>query len=511
MTKRKPYVLVKSIDLEFNYVLTIDPEIEPWRAFAATWFDKQIGGRHGKRGALHKFLCLYLPQLGPAKLPQTFFLKSTKLPEIRELLQGIQPKGVIKIVNHVHDFLAWIIHETLTVEDDYGHQVTPAEFHNPIPRLKGSGVVLSETVRTPLPYRYIKELRDIICPGEHFSDWKWAHQAVDHNTYGDWFEVDPGLIDKNDPDCVWRTRKANVYNKAYRAKHGSSYKIGIREIHEIWSPVRAMVISVKLQLPLRTTQVRMLDSGEADTWWYENGTWKLNDHPLAHGIIKTPVEKGVFRRLVNPEDGKVLTGFFINTNKTADIYRVEQEKGYVIPWQHDAVLYWLEKLRNWQERYNPIKTPVPWTELELKHIGEIKSDQVLTDKGTTCFLFRDAAACKNIRDRAKPITLHFAERMWFYLLSELEIRCAARGEALENGTPLSFVKLGSYSTTHFPLHSLRVSLITAYALEGGVPMPVLSKLIAGHARLIMTIYYVKAGVAHVTELMDAAEKRILDR
>jgi hypothetical protein len=41
-------------------------------------------------------------------------------------------------------------------------------------------------------------------------------------------------------------------------------------------------------------------------------------------------------------------------------------------------------------------------------------------------------------------------------------------------------------------------------------MPVLSKLIAGHARLIMTIYYVKAGVAHVTELMDAAEKRILE-
>lgn len=82
MTKRKPFVLVKSIDLEFNYVLTIDPEIEPWRAFAATWFDKQLGGRHGKRAALHKFLCLYLPQLGPAKLPQTFFLRSTKLPEM---------------------------------------------------------------------------------------------------------------------------------------------------------------------------------------------------------------------------------------------------------------------------------------------------------------------------------------------------------------------------------------------------------------------------------------------
>lgn len=510
MTKRKPFVLVKSKDLEFSYVLAIDPEIEPWRVFAAAWFDKQIGGRHGKRAAIHKFLCYYLPQLGPAKHPQTFFLKSTNLPEIRDLLQGIQQKGVIKIVNHVHDFLDWIIHETLTVEDDYGHRVMPAEFHNPIPRLKASGMVLGETVRTPLPYRYIKELRDIISPGEHFSDWKWAHQAVDHNTYGDWFEVDPILIDQNDPDCVWRIRRANVYNKAYRAKNGCSYKIGTREIHEIWSPVRAMAIYVKLQLPLRTTQVRMLDSGETDTWRYENGDWKLNDHRLAQGTIKNPVEKGVFRRLVNPADGEVLTGFFINTNKTADIYRVEQEKGYVMPWQHDAVLYWLEKLRNWQERYNPIKAPVPWTELDLKHIGEIKSDQVLTDKGSTCFLFRDAAACKDIRDRAKPITLSFAERMWYHLLAELECRCAARGETLKEGAPLCFIKHGSYATTHFPLHSLRVSLITAYALEGGVPMPILSKLIAGHARLIMTIYYVKAGVAHVTELMDAAEMRMLE-
>ena len=205
-----------------------------------------------------------------------------------------------------------------------------------------------------------------------------------------------------------------------------------------------------------------------------------------------------------------MTGLYINTNKTADILRSEQEKGYVIPWEHEKVLYWLEKLRNWQTRYNPIKTPTSWTELDHKHIGEIKSDQVLTDKGQNCFLFRDAAACKNLEDRKKPLFINNPERMWFRLLSELGKRCAARSETLDDGTPLEFVKTGSYTTTHYPLHTLRVSLITAYALEGGVPMPVLSKLIAGHARLIMTIYYVKAGVAHVSEIMENAEKRILE-
>lgn len=508
MTKRKPPALVKSRDLEFNYVLAIDPEVEPWRAFAAAWYDKQIGGRAAKRLALDKFLSNYLPRLGPAKFPQIFLLRSTKVPSITDLLHGTtKPKGVSKTVNHLHDFINWVLEEAITIEDDNGHKIVPAEFHNPIPRRKFSGSELSETIRTPLPFRYIKELRDILCPGEHFSDWKWAHQAVVHNTFGDWFEIDPKLIDKNDPDCIWRIRQANVYK---HFSSGNRYRAGTREIYEIWSPVRAMAIYVKLELPLRTTQVRMLDSGEADTWRYECGSWKLSNNPLAQGTNNKPAEKGVFRRLINPGDGKVLTGFYINTNKTADIYRVEQEKGYVIPWQHDSVLYWLEKLRNWQERYNPITAPVPWTELELKHVGEMKSNQVLTDKGCTCFLFRDAAACKDIRDRTKPIVLNCPERMWFYLLSELEARCAARGETLGDGTPLSFVKLGSYSTTHFPLHSLRVSLITAYALEGGVPMPVLSKLIAGHARLIMTIYYVKAGVAHVTELMNAAEKRILE-
>lgn len=117
---------------------------------------------------------------------------------------------------------------------------------------------------------------------------------------------------------------------------------------------------------------------------------------------------------------------------------------------------------------------------------------------------------QNYEDRKKPLFINNPERMWFRLLSELEKRCAARSETLDDGTPLEFVKPGSYSTTHYPLHTLRVSLITAYALEGGVPMPVLSKLIAGHARLIMTIYYVKAGVAHVSEVMENAEKRILE-
>ena len=116
-------------------------------------------------------------------------------------------------------------------------------------------------------------------------------------------------------------------------------------------------------------------------------------------------------------------------------------------------------------------------------------------------------------DRFKPIQEGVPETLWYKLLLELEERCDARGERLPNGHKLSFVVSASENNyrTYYPLHALRVSLITAYALEGGVPMHILSKCIAGHARLLMTIYYTKAGVTYVTELMNEAQVRMSEQ
>ncbi len=63
----------------------------------------------------------------------------------------------------------------------------------------------------------------------------------------------------------------------------------------------------------------------------------------------------------------------VNTNKTADQNKDELERGYIIPWQNEEVLYWLEKLRNWQEKYNPIVKPTDCTTLLTKHTGKKKS------------------------------------------------------------------------------------------------------------------------------------------
>jgi hypothetical protein len=251
-----------------------------------------------------------------------------------------------------------------------------------------------ETVRTPLPYRFIRDLREILAPGRHFTDWSWAIQARESREkttggrYGDWYEVDPSVIDPTDPDCVSRTRTVVRGNRSIT-------------ITQLWSPARSVALLMKLTLPLRTYQVRMLDSGEADTWRYTSSGWVPNTGPLASGDMRHPVRRGVFRRVEDHETRAIHTALYINTNKTADIGKDGNDLGYVIPWQHEELLYWLEKLRNWQQKYNPIDSPTSWDELEVKHLGQTKSEVQLAHLPDACFLFRQAAAKGD--SRAKPI------------------------------------------------------------------------------------------------------------
>jgi len=275
----------------------------------------------------------------------------------------------------------------------------------------------------------------------------------------------------------------------------------------MWYPGRAVALFFKLELPLRTYQVRMLDSGEGDTLFYNQGSWEINKHNAAKGSERKPFSNGFLRKISDPIQGLSMTGLFINTNKTADINKNENNRGYVIPWEHDRVIFWAEKLRNWQTKYNPINHATPWTELTAKHFGAIKPNSVLAAMGEACFLFRDARC--DPKDSDKPIVENSLIVIWRKLLEQLERNCAARGETAISGSPLKFVS-DTENKTFYPLHSLRVSLITAFALEGGVPMPILSKCIAGHSRLLMTLYYTKAGIAYVSDQMGEAEKRLIE-
>nr|WP_258176868.1 hypothetical protein [Photobacterium damselae] len=130
--------------------------------------------------------------------------------------------------------------------------------------------------------------------------------------------------------------------------------------------------------------------------------------------------------------------------------------------------------------------------------------------GEIAFLFRNASA--KGEDKHKPIQHdNGLKTFWYHLLLELENQLAEQGNTLDNGERLKLVVdypegtcEGSKVATAFPSHSLRVSLITAYTMDTQLPLPVISKLLAGHTRLLMTIYYNKITPSVMAEKMSEA-------
>ncbi len=518
----------RASDLTFSWMLTtLGAEWQQWQELAAEWMAAQTSGIETKLTALSRFFESYLYEYASYAVDLPLFFKGYKghlcsSEELEKLTRTKvnSPDKIVKYINNPTDFIDFVIAKVFSEEDDNGNLVLLVE--NPLSKIKVQGRD-TETVRTPLPYRYIQDLRQILCPlpdkpeltaieqnlkdGEilqpayhyrYFKHWTWAQLQTGqsaNSTGGDWFEVEPELIDKTDPDCVWRTKEVT--------RKGEQITL-----HQIWSPVKAMIVFMKLHLPLRTYQVRMLDSGEADTWRYERGQWAVNTkHDFALGSEKRPFGKGVFRRIHDTMTGLYSTGLYINTNKTADQNKDELERGYIIPWQNEEVLYWLEKLRNWQEKYNPIAKPTDCTTLKIKHTRHKKSEKQLESMGEIAFLFRDAAA--KGEDKQKPLQINATDYFWYQLLLELEKNLAEQGHTLDNGERFKLVvdysdDIRGKKSTLFPLHSLRVSLITTYTMDTQLPLPVISKLLAGHTRLLMTIYYNKITPSVMAEKMDEA-------
>lgn len=512
-TKHKGY----TTDLTLGWVTEeLGHDWLQWQQYAVEWLKTQDKGVSKRLEGIRKFL-LYLNAKAPyaADVATMFKGHPSGHKVSSEELEAFLVGGGATSDNHQYvaftvDLCDYILKNYLSAEDDHG--VERPLFPNPFDKIQKKKSN-TETVHSPLPYRYIQQARHILCPyptddsgnktpwvGFHFKDWRWAIGQLQSGNKA-WMEVPPEVIDPDDPDCIARKRIVNRNKKRV-------------EIHEIWSPVMAMFLFTKLHLPLRSVQVRLLDSGEGDTWRYESGHWVENTkHRFKYGTPKRPYQKGVFRRIYDSMTESFATGLYISTNKTADQNKDEIQRGYTIPWQHEELLYWLEKLRNWQEKYNPIDRLVNGTELQRRHVGKAKSKKQLTEMGEFAFLFRE-------RNSALPIGYTFPDSPWYRLLSKLEEDVFQAGQAMANGDRLQFVKdygedyegqESSKVATEYPLHSLRVSLITCYTMDTDLPLPVISKLLAGHTRLLMTIYYNKITPSVMAEKMNEAESALVER
>lgn len=330
----------------------------------------------------------------------------------------------------------------------------------------------AESVREALPTLFIHMLLEMLTEG----DWAWAKayaQTAKHG--GDWF--------------IWADKATGQY-------------------HQRWSPVRAVAIWLKLRMPFRTFQVRMLDSGEADTFVYNPLTNQMsqNSGPLRTGTQRRPIQKGVLQLRQDQRVARNVPILRINTNKTADIDKAADNHGYDCPYAPADVIEMLAWLRDWQTEFNPITCPTPWDEVTelVKHKTSLQ-----LKSHSSCFLFRNPVGCVS---SAHPIANNWLSGMWAHLLRELEIRLASQGILGPDGTPHKLVDVEDNNgrlkySPRYDLHSLRVTFITAF-YEAGVPAEILMKIV-GHATVVMTLYYVKLGAATISDHMEAGQERIL--
>lgn len=447
----------------------LPPELDAWGTALTAWIEESQRDLRPRR-AVAGHLVGYVRTLDPMPADPSAYCRRdhgvrTSFPEwLDGALGRFSDRHRAKVTNLARDFFAWWIATALTTEDDFGRPMVRQEYWNPVPRVRMAARA-AQTHREAMPTRYIQELVTILTE----DNFAWGRKAL--MDYFAWFDPNDGRWER------------------------------------VWSPVRVICLLVKLHLPLRTFQVRMLDSGEFDHEVYRKGEWTRNEAVKAVG--GPSVRRGVLRRFDDRRVGRTFTGFFINTNKTADRLKDPEARGYEIPWQNDAVIAHLEMLRDWQERYNPQFAPLAWSEVNERELLAQYSLETLRQRGEVSFLFRDPCG----PDRRYPIRVSKVSSMWRQLLDELERRVFERGERLPDGGKIHFVKVrdasGRATVPVYDLHTLRVSLLTAYATEGGVPIEILSKCVAGHASLLMTIYYIKTGPAYITEQLALAQERIL--
>ena len=463
----KAYRLRRKSDVAFRWATAEDPKLEPWRNCLAQWLSERTVKSQALK--LGEFFLNYLIANPTVTRNPEEFCRRTYTPAVpyREWAERRHrnPRALFDANNLGKEFIDWILDTRLSSPDDLGRPVRSPAHWNPVPRMQRKQQAI-QTHREAIPTRYVRELIRILTE----DDYAWPKTVS-----SDWLP--------------WYDRESGRWIR-------------------IWSPVRVSALLLKLHLPLRTFQVRMLESGEADSERYLDGRWIPNEGPLAPPSNRV-IRRGFLRKFTNPLSGEVHTGFYINTNKTQDRGTDEDDRGYEIPWQHGDAIEIATNLLRWQERYNAIDAPLPWADLHDQAIRRAGRSAEFARRGAACFLLRDP--CGTYRN--EPLTDSRVRPFWILLLNELERRVAARGETLADGSPIRFIDKRNPETGYprrpvYDLHTLRVTLITALATEGGVPIPILSKCIAGHASILMTLYYVKLGAAQITETLAQAQRRI---
>jgi len=455
------------------------------------WLKSQTG-IHAKKSAIRVFLGdFYQVQQLPDE-PVHLLLRANPFPtEAYQQFIEAQAESLKRPYHRAFTaFFGWLLDEHCT-DADADERIVLAEFRNPFQTvLAGFADSLqayrpNQSTKPPLGYEYILRARNFLVPnGEQVLQTRPSLTDLPHlqdffATRADWIYVDESLIDRDDPNCIWREVIADRKMKDKRE---------VVKSYQIWSPVRFVALYTLLRFPLRGQQILWLDSGEADkeiaVLDAEHGAvrWEKNTGPLAGKGSKKRRPQAVVQR-----GDKEAPKLYVTTNKTG-----RQEGGYEVEWIPDDLLYWFLLLRDWQAKYNPLKEPTCWSDIKLR---AETNEKILQARGTQCFLFRTDAS-------GQPA---FTTTAFTHTLPALLYAIQRPGENLASESPNSTANNRRCISPYTP-HSLRVSLITAFIADGEAPIHLISKLV-GHASLVMTIYYIRLNNDQMRRTMGETEKR----
>ncbi|MCE0493877.1 gamma-mobile-trio integrase GmtZ [Vibrio salinus] len=447
-------------------------------------FLKSARGGDYKAKDLCEFVREYIEPNGFEKCPLEFLTRgSTNIQPMFDLFEKVTVARKKKWLYAINEFLDWLVSTYLLLEDTDTGEITPIKgANNPFSHVNFNSEietqVINETSKLALPYQFVKSGREWIFSCDSI-DKRLNYRELSHlhSFSADWVSVkDTSLLDKNDPDCVFKTEGDKTY---------------------LWLPMYWTYTYALMQLPARGMQIVYCDSGEADSeipdFKNQKVIWKKNKSKLA-GLTncQSMVSKA----------GKKDFGVHYTSNKTKF-----DGSGYTIPFMPIDLAYWLIKLRKWQQKYNPINEPTKWLDCERTNLNEIQRKQ----KDINCFLFRDFHE-KEPGYFGGRLATRLAAALFFSAKDEISMatfRNLKYSEAQEELSNNHAIPLVPFKSEYTP-HSMRVSLINAYAYEFGIPLEVIMKLV-GHSSIVMSIYYIKSdktGV-NIRERIDNGEKEAL--
>ena len=176
----------RSADMTLQWLVrTHGQEWESWRNLAEEWISNQ-DSVSDKLPNLSLFFEVYLVSSAPWTSDVVGFLvgkngwKASSDEFKRILLEKTNRShnsNTSTILNNASNFIDWVLDTHFSELSDKGTKVRL--YANPLEKVKQKRRGI-ETVYNPLPYRYICDLRNILCPKPrgNFSDWLWAQENV---------------------------------------------------------------------------------------------------------------------------------------------------------------------------------------------------------------------------------------------------------------------------------------------------------------------------------------------